>query len=191
MRPATRSSSSNSLVSAIRCIFERDLRALRREVEAYPDDALLWQNVPGLPNVAGTLVLHIAGNLQHFLGARLGGTAYVRHRDAEFARRGAARALLLSEIDAAGHAIAAGFSGLTDAQLSDEFPEVIGAMRFTTGDYLMHLTTHFAYHLGQVDYHRRAVTGSDHAVGAMRTAELSSATPDKTAKAVSSRPVLE
>jgi hypothetical protein len=190
-RPAAGSSPSILLTSALRSIFERDLRALRRQVEAYPDEQLLWRLIPGLTNAAGTLVLHLAGNLQHFLGARLGRTGYVRQRDAEFARRGVARAMLLSEIDAAGHAIAAGFSGLTDAQLSDEFPEVIGGMRFTTGDYLMHLTTHFAYHLGQVDYHRRAVTGSDHAVGAMRTAELSSATPDEAPEAVSSRPVRE
>jgi uncharacterized damage-inducible protein DinB len=190
-RPAAGPSPSYLFTSALRSIFERDLRALRREVEAYPDEQLLWRLIPGITNTAGTLVLHLAGNLQHFLGARLGKTGYARQRDAEFARRDVSRAILLAEIDAAGHAIAAGFSKLTDAQLSDEFPELIGGMRFTTGDYLMHLTTHFAYHLGQVDYHRRAATGSDLAVGAMRTAELSSARPDKAAESVSSRPVPE
>jgi uncharacterized damage-inducible protein DinB len=190
-RLAAGSSPSILLTSALRSIIERDLRALRREVEAYPHEQLLWQLIPGVANVAGTLVLHLAGNLQHFLGARLGRTGYVRQRDAEFARRDVARTTLLSEIDAAERAIAAGFAALTDARLSDEFPEVIGGMRFTTGDYLMHLTTHFAYHLGQVDYHRRVVTGSEQTVGAMRTAELSSATPDEAAKAVNSPPVLD
>ena len=174
-RPAAGSSPSILLTSALRSIFERDLRALRREVEAYPDEQLLWRLVPGVANVGGTLVLHLAGNLQHFLGARLGKTGYLRNRDAEFSRRDVARATLLAEIDAAERAIAAGFSEVTDTQLSDELPEVIGGKRFMTGDYLMHLTTHLAYHLGQVDYHRRVVTGSDLAVGAMRTEELSSA----------------
>ena len=45
----------------------------------------------------------------------------------------------------------------------------------TTGDYLIHLATHFAYHLGQIDYHRRVVTGAAFAVDAMRPSELSSA----------------
>ena len=44
-----------------------------------------------------------------------------------------------------------------------------------TGDYLVHLTTHFAYHLGQIDYHRLIVTGAALAVDAMRPSELSSA----------------
>jgi hypothetical protein len=188
-RLAAGSTPSTVLTSALRSIFERDLRALRREVEAYPDEQLLWRVIPGIANVGGTLALHLAGNLQHFLGARLGKTGYVRKRDAEFSRRDVARVTLLAEIDAAGRAIAAGLSELTDAQLSDEFPEVIGGMRFTTGDYLMHLTTHLAYHLGQVDYHRRVVTGSDQPVGAMRTSELSSATPDEAAEAVGNRRV--
>ena len=45
----------------------------------------------------------------------------------------------------------------------------------TTGDYLIHLATHFAYHLGQIDYHRRVVTGVAVAVDAMRPSDLSSA----------------
>jgi hypothetical protein len=175
LSPPAGSSPSNSLVSAIRCIFERDLRALSREVEAYPADDLLWRQVPGLTNVAGTLALHITGNVQHFLGACLGRTGYVRHRDAEFARRDVARATILAELELASEAVRAGLSNLRDAQLADDFPEVIGGMRFQTGDYLLHLTTHLAYHLGQVDYHRRMVTGSEQAIGAMRTAELSSA----------------
>jgi uncharacterized damage-inducible protein DinB len=144
-------------------------------VEAYSADDLLWRRVPGLTNVGGTLVLHIAGNVQHFLGARLGGTGYVRHRDAEFARRDVTRPTMLAELDRAAEAVRAGLSGLHDSQLADEFPDLIGGMRFRTGDYLLHLTTHLAYHLGQVDYHRRMVTGSEQPIGAMRTSELSSA----------------
>jgi uncharacterized damage-inducible protein DinB len=173
--PPAGSSASKALVSSVRCIFERDLRALRREVEAYPTDDLLWRQVPGLTNVAGTLALHIAGNVQHFLGACLGRTGYVRHRDAEFARRDVARTTILAELELASEAVRAGFSHLRDAQLADDFPDVIGGMRFQTGEYLLHLTTHLAYHLGQVDYHRRMVTGSEQAIGAMLTTELSSA----------------
>lgn len=40
----------------------RELGSLRRELEAYPDEELLWALPPGLPNSAGTLALHLTGN---------------------------------------------------------------------------------------------------------------------------------
>jgi uncharacterized damage-inducible protein DinB len=158
-------------------ILDRDLRTLGREVKAYPDERALWRVVPGLPNVAGTLVLHLTGNLQHYFGARLGGTGYVRDRAAEFARRDVPRSELLREIEAARSAVGAGLSGLKEHQLATEYPETVGGVRVDTGEYLIHLTTHFAYHLGQLDYHRRIVTGSTVGVDAMRPAELGSARP--------------
>jgi uncharacterized damage-inducible protein DinB len=136
--------------------------------------------VPGITNSAGTLVLHLAGNLQHFFGACLGHTGYVRDRAAEFSRRGVAREDLVREIEAARAAVTAGLADLTASQLTAEFPEAVADTRLTTGEYLVHLVTHCAYHLGQVDYHRRNVTGSGTTIGAMRPAELSSARPAAT-----------
>jgi uncharacterized damage-inducible protein DinB len=175
--PGTTSAPSNALTTSLLTLFQRELAALRREVEAYARDEQLWQTVPGVANVGGTLILHLAGNLQHFLGARLGNTGYVRHRDAEFSRRGLSRRELIAEIDAAVRAVRAGFANLTDAHLVNDYPEVIDGRAVTIGQYLMHLTSHLAYHLGQVDYHRRLVTGSNEGVGAVRTAELRSARP--------------
>lgn len=168
---------SGTVPAAIAAILERDLQTLRREVEAYPDERGLWQAVPGISNTAGTLALHLTGNLQHYVGARLGGTGYVRDRAAEFARRNVPRAELLREIDAARSAVRLGLAHLSEAQLAADYPESIAGVRVATGDYLVHLTTHFAYHLGQLDYHRRVVTGNASGVGAMRPAELSSVRP--------------
>ena len=55
--------------------------------------------------------------------------------------------------------------------------EVSSGARLTTADYLMHLCVHFAYHLGQLDSHRRLVTGNPAGVGALRPIELGSARP--------------
>jgi uncharacterized damage-inducible protein DinB len=162
---------------AIGSILDRDLRALRREVEAYADEADLWRPVAGTTNSAGTLVLHLAGNLQHFLGACLGHTGYVRDRAAEFSRRNVPRGDLLSEIEAARAAVKAGLANLTSSQLTGEFPEIVADASLTSGEYLIHLVTHCAYHLGQIDYHRRVVTRSETTVAAMRPGELSSARP--------------
>lgn len=166
---------ASAIVSAVAAIFERDLRSLRREVEAYPDERDLWRTVPGISNVAGTLVLHLTGNLQHYFGALWGGTGYRRDRPAEFDRRDVSRAELLREIEAARLAVKSAQVRLSGSELAADFPEVVGGSRIATLDYLIHLTTHFAYHLGQLDYHRRVVTGNDQGVSAMRPAELGSA----------------
>jgi len=163
------------LLQSVAAILDRDLRALRREVEAYPDERGLWLEVPGISNVAGTLVLHLAGNLQHYLGARLGQTGYMRDRPAEFARRDVPRTELLREIDAARAGVQAALSGPAEPEITAEYPEAVGGSRVATGEYLIHLATHLAYHLGQIDYHRRVVTGSAFAVDAIRPSELSSA----------------
>ena len=51
----------------------RDLRALRREIEAYENEEDIWNVPPGIANSPGTLALHCVGNLRHFIGAELGG----------------------------------------------------------------------------------------------------------------------
>lgn len=166
-----------TLAADVAGILDRDLRALRREVEAYPDERQLWSEHPGVPNCAGTLVLHLAGNLQHYLGACFGGTGYVRDREAEFARRGVARAELIEEIERARLAVAAALPALDDAALRADFPEPIAQVRVRCGDYLVHLCSHCAYHLGQVDLHRRITTGAAQGVGAVRPVEIASARP--------------
>jgi hypothetical protein len=163
------------LLAHVAAILDRDLRTLAREVEAYADERDLWRLPPGIPNSGGTLALHLAGNIQHYLGARLGGTGYVRDRPAEFGLRGVPKAELLARIEAARAAVRAAAAAPVD--LAGDFPEVITDARLATADYLVHLCTHFAFHLGQLDYHRRAVTGDAAGVGAMRPAELASARP--------------
>src|SRR3954447_11713730 len=89
------------LVSTVAAIVDRELRTLGRELEAYPEEHLIWRAVPGIPNSGGTLALHLAGNVQHYIGAQLGHTGYVRDRPAEFARRDVPRAELLEEVETA------------------------------------------------------------------------------------------
>jgi hypothetical protein len=156
----------------LQTVMARELRALRREVEAYPSDADLWRIVPGIANPGGNLVLHLAGNLQYFVGAVLGGTGYVRHRDAEFAERDVSRGQLLKEIDQAIAAVERGLGRLQDGDLDKPYPEPVGGVSSTTGAFLSHLAVHLAYHLGQVDYHRRIISGEGKTVKAVAISEL-------------------
>lgn len=160
------------LSSTLRVLLMRDLRAVRRELDAYPDDASVWRAVPGLPNTAGTLALHVAGNLRHFVGAMLGRDGYVRDRDAEFARRDVPRSELLAGIDAAIAAVDRALPAVEDALLERPWPEPIAKRTVRARDFAVHLVAHLAYHLGQMDYHRRMVTGSTTGVNAVSVREL-------------------
>jgi uncharacterized damage-inducible protein DinB len=160
------------LRSIIETLITRELRAIRREIEAYPDEASLWRVVPGTPNTGGTLALHVAGNLQHFFGAILGRDGYVRNRDAEFARRDVPRAELLKGIDAATASVETTLRALSDADLAKPYPEQIAKRTVATNVFVVHLATHLAYHLGQMDYHRRAVTGDAKGADAVSVREL-------------------
>ena len=164
------------LASAVASVLARDLRTLRREVEAYPDEPQLWKVAPGIANPAGTLVLHLVGNLQHYIGKQLGGTSYVRDRPAEFSRRDVPRAELLKEIDAAEKAVAV-LQRIGDGALKKDFPEPVGGSVLQTGELLVHLAVHLTYHLGQIDYHRRLITGQNTPVPSLRPGELATARP--------------
>ena len=113
------------LVAAVASILDRDLRALARAVEAYPDERDLWRLPPGAPNSGGTLALHLAGNLQHYFGARLAGTGYRRDRPAEFADREVPRAEILRRIEAARAAVRAAAERVDETALEADFPEAI------------------------------------------------------------------
>jgi uncharacterized damage-inducible protein DinB len=156
-------------------IIVRDLRAVQREIEAYPSDAAVWVRPDTIPNSAGTLAIHLAGNLRHFIGATLGHTGYVRDRDAEFSRRDVPRTDILRELDATIADMDAVLPSLTDAQMDAPFPLPVANRQITTGDLLLHLAVHLTYHLGQIDYHRRLVAGNAASIGAVAPAELSSA----------------
>ncbi|HEU4995104.1 MAG TPA: DinB family protein [Gemmatimonadaceae bacterium] len=160
------------LLPAIQTLITRELRAVKREVEAYPDDASLWRPIPGVPNTGGTLALHVAGNLQHFFGAILARDGYQRNRDAEFARRDVPRRELLAGLDAAITSVERTLSGLSDADLAAPYPEPIAKRTVATSTFLTHLAAHLAYHLGQMDVHRRAVTGVAQGVDAVSVREL-------------------
>ncbi len=149
-------------------VFARDIATAKAEVLKYPDDAALWTMLPGLPNAGGTLALHLAGNLRHFIGAGIGQSGYVRDRDAEFAARDATREEIAARLDAAAIEVAAALSKVPADFLEIAPPLTMpGKVTLTVPMALLHLLTHLAYHIGQLDYHRRMVTGESAGVGAM------------------------
>lgn len=160
-----------------RCLC-RDLDTLAAELRAYPDDASVWALPAGAPNSAGTLTLHLAGNLRHFIGASLGRTGYVRQRELEFSTRDVPRSDLLALIAITRREVEATLATLDTAVLDAPYALPLPPTSpdhgkvVPTGRFLVHLATHLAYHLGQVDFHRRLTTGDGTSVGAMGLSPL-------------------
>ncbi len=163
-------------IEHIHHIMRRELEGMKSELLAYQDEADIWRTVPGLPNTAGTITLHVAGNLQHFVGAQLGGSGYLRDRAAEFALRNVSVSEMLEELDRTIAALGSTFETLEEEEMGRPFPQEIGGVRPTVGQFLVHLVAHLAYHLGQIDYHRRCVTGDSTTAGVLSPRDLKSVT---------------
>ena len=160
-------------MSHIAKLLVRELNGFRLELELFPDDESIWRTLPGVTNSAANLALHVAGNLQHYIGAVLGGNGYVRHRDVEFARRSGTKAEVIAEIEAAIRVVQQVIPDLSAQRLSAIYPEaVIAGKGIRTDLFLLHLCTHAAYHLAQAGYLRRILDGENRPSGAMSLASL-------------------
>jgi uncharacterized damage-inducible protein DinB len=145
-------------IASVRKLIERDLTKLEEEITLYPSEESVWRVGGDIKNSGGNLCLHLCGNLQHFIGTILGETGYVRNRDFEFAAKGIFKAELVSEIQKTKHAVSSSLEKLDPKLLSQEYPAKVFDYSMTTTHFLIHLTTHLGYHLGQVNYHRRLLT---------------------------------
>lgn len=160
------------MVDALRRCLLRDLDALGRELDGYPDEQLPWHRPPGAPNSAGHLVLHCSGNLRHFLGATLGSTGYQRDREGEFTSTPLSRHALHQELAATRREVDTTLRTLDTAAVTAPYPILLGGVALPVSAVLVQLATHLAYHLGQVDFHRRLLTGDVLGVDAMAIAVL-------------------
>jgi uncharacterized damage-inducible protein DinB len=141
-------------------LFERDLQALVREIEAYSSEDALWLASGEIKNSAGNLALHLIGNLKHFIGVKLGNSDYQRDREADFAKKNIPRAQIIADLHETNAMIARVLGGLESAKLSETYPQEVLGYPMTTGFFLVHLHGHLNYHLGQVNYHRRLIGGA-------------------------------
>ncbi len=136
-------------------IFNRDLNKLKAEIELYNSETNLWVVDKAISNCAGNLCLHIVGNLNTYIGATLGDSGYIRQRDLEFSLKNTPRTELLNQVDEVMIIVENTLAKLTPEDLEKEYKRKVFEDYMTTGYFLVHLTTHLAYHLGQINYHRR------------------------------------
>ncbi|MCC6417643.1 MAG: DUF664 domain-containing protein [Gemmataceae bacterium] len=144
---------SADLAGLARTTLIENLEGLRDGVRQVADrlsDRELWARPVDPGNSVGHLILHLTGNLNHFVGAQLGRTGYVRDREREFTETNPpSQADLLAGLDAAVATFRRVVGSLTAEQLAAPHPEA----RFgTVLSALVHLVAHFALHRGQISY---------------------------------------
>lgn len=136
-------------------LFKRDLDKLKQEVDSYKNEAHLWIVTKDISNSTGNLCLHLVGNLNHFIGAVLGDSGYVRQRDLEFSLKDISKSELIKQINDTIEVVENTLRNLTQEDLQKEYKRRVFEDSMTTEYFLVHLTMHLAYHLGQINYHRR------------------------------------
>lgn len=135
--------------------YERNLELLKKEIEAYKNEQNMWKTQDGISNSGGNLCLHIVGNLNHFIGANLGKTGYERERDREFSDTGLSRQDLIEKIESVATIVETTITGLEAEHFREDYPELLLGNQMDTGTVLAYMSGHLAYHLGQLNYHRR------------------------------------
>ena len=143
------------LTETLKKLFNRDLNRLRSEIDAYQNETNLWRIDRDIANSAGNLCLHLIGNLNTYIGATLGGTNYIRNRELEFSLKDIPKQELIKMIEATITVVSDSLNRVSDEQLDGEYPILVFEEKTSTEFFLVHLTTHLTYHLGQINYHRR------------------------------------
>lgn len=145
------------MIKILTQLFKQDLEKLKTEITSFKDEKNLWKISGDLKNSAGNLCLHLCGNLQHFIGAVIGNSGYIRNRDSEFSRKNVPVKELVNEIELTTQVVANTLKELKEEELQRTFPINVFGNEMTTGYFLTHLSTHLNYHLGQINYHRRII----------------------------------
>lgn len=74
---------SNKMIQSLQSLFTRDLNKLKQKSNLIKTKKTS-ETDNNISNSAGNLSLHLVGNLNHYIGATLGNSGYIRNRDLEF-----------------------------------------------------------------------------------------------------------
>jgi hypothetical protein len=143
------------LIETLKILFNRDLNKLKFEIESYEFEKQIWAVDKNISNSAGNLTLHLIGNINTYIGAEIGKTGYIRNRPLEFSLKDIPRSELIEQIENTIIVVNDVLDILTEVDLNTIYPQIVFEKEMTTGFFLVHLSTHLAYHLGQINYHRR------------------------------------
>jgi uncharacterized damage-inducible protein DinB len=135
--------------------FSRDLELLIQEIKMCDEETELWFVPAGITNSIGHLSQHLIGNLNHFIGALIGETGYIRNRPAEFEERSLNKIELIEQLTITSKMVSEVLKSLNTQQLEQIYPTENFGYPMTINHMLLKLANHLGYHLGQINYLRR------------------------------------
>jgi len=143
------------MIETLKTIFNRDLNRLKSEIELYNNENDVWKINNGITNSAGNLCLHLVGNLNTYIGNVFLKTDYLRNRELEFSLKNIPKSELIQKIEETITVVNDSLDMISEEELKTDFPLLVLEEKMSTEFMLIHFTTHLAYHLGQINYHRR------------------------------------
>lgn len=142
------------MMKDLRDNWEREFDLLAKLL-ADADENKLWEVGGTVNNSSGHLVKHLIGNLNHFIGAKLLDTGYVRQRDLEFGGDPEAVEDLLKQLEETKKLVLNLLDNVSTSDLEQLFPDEVFGHPMTTHYMLIRLYGHFTYHTGQISYLNR------------------------------------
>jgi hypothetical protein len=113
-----------------------------------------WTKPYNYGNSFGHLVLHLAGNLNYYVGTQIAGSGYVRDREREFSETAMPpKELVLQQLDATVELVVSAIESQTEDDWMRKY-EAVGAADFVNDRFsiLLRCATHFHHHVGQMIY---------------------------------------
>jgi hypothetical protein len=132
----------------------RDCVVKAREITEPLTEREFWTKPYPYGNSCGHLLLHIIGNLNYFIGARIEETGYVRDREREFTEiSGGDKAEVLQNVDRAVELVVRSIRNQSVATWSLPY-EATAAPEFVRDRFsiVLRCLTHFNHHIGQMLY---------------------------------------
>jgi uncharacterized damage-inducible protein DinB len=119
----------------------------------------LWQKPYPYGNSIGHLLLHVTGNLNHYIGAQIAGTGYVRNRPLEFTDASKRpKEQVLADFDRAIDMVAATIRKQSSDDLVAPYSDPTEPHSKTHFSVFVRMAAHAYHHTGQIIYLSKELT---------------------------------
>ena len=129
----------------------------------------LWRNPYSYGNSIGHLLLHLTGNLNHYIGAQIAGTGYVRNRPLEFtdASRPAKEEVLVA-FDRAIDMVASTIRKQSPGDWAAPYSDSTSPRDRTRFSAIQRMAAHASHHVGQMIYLAKELASTQQGASAPR-----------------------
>jgi uncharacterized damage-inducible protein DinB len=149
----------SSLVASSLAGYYEEVRGRAHQWVAPFSTEQLWRKPYPYGNSIGHLLLHLTGNLNHYIGAQIAGTGYVRDREREFNEpRQLPKEQVLGEFDRAIAMVAATLRKQTAEDFAAPYSAALEPEAHDRFTVFLRMAAHAYHHVGQMIYLSKEVT---------------------------------